>query len=103
VTDIELLRRIQEEVCLCIIDETRRNLLNAGFQYLRVEYGAIRAGESGLVWRSVEWASAVLVRMTSALDNLVTAMGMISSILQHRANLERQKDRGEPDSRRRPF
>ena len=86
--DIELFRSVQEEVGLRAIVETRRNLLNASLQDFGVEHGAIRPGEASLVWRSVEWASAALVRVTSGLNGLITAMGVISSMFRHRADLE---------------
>lgn len=87
VADIEFFRGVQEEVGLCAVGETRRNLLNASLQYFRVEYNAICPGRASLAWRSVEWVSVALVRMTSVLDGLITAMGVNSSMFQHRADL----------------
>jgi len=86
-TNIELFRSVQEEVSLGAIRETRRNLPNAGLQDLRVEHGAISPGEISLVWRSVERASAVLTGVASALDRLITTMGVISSVFRHRTGL----------------
>ena len=81
VANVEHFRSIQEEVGLRAVDKARRNLLYASFQDLWVENGAARPGQAGLVWRSVEWASAALVWVTSALDNLITAMCVTPSKL----------------------
>ena len=86
VTDIELFRSIQEEVGLCAICETRRDLLNASLQDFRVKHGAIRPGKASLVWRSVERASADLTRVASVLSRLITAMGVISGVFRHRTD-----------------
>jgi len=79
-TNIEFFRSVQEEVSLCAIRKTRRNLLNASLQDFRVEHGAIRPGEASLVWRVVERASAAPIWVDSVLDSLITAMGVISSV-----------------------
>jgi hypothetical protein len=88
VIDIEFFRSVQEEVSLGAVDEARRNLPDASLQYLRVEHRAVRRGEASPVWRSVERASTALVWVTSGLDSLITAVGVISSVLRHRAALE---------------
>jgi hypothetical protein len=88
VIDIEFFRSVQEEISLGAVDEARRNLPDASLQYLRVEHRAVRRGEASPVWRSVERASTALVWVTSGLDSLITAVGVISSVLRHRAALE---------------
>lgn len=91
--NIELFCSIQEKVCLCAVDEARRNLSYASLQNFRVKHRAVRFGEPSLVWRSVERGSAVLVWVASGLDGLITAMGVASSVLRHRADLGRWWER----------
>ena len=98
-TNIEFFRSVQEEVSLCAIRKTRRNLLNASLQDFRVEHGAIRPGEASLVWRVVERASAAPIGVDSVLDSLITAMGVISSVFRHRTGLEGTGKRKGPNSR----
>ena len=95
--DIEFFCGVQEEVGLCAVGETRSNLLNASLQDFRVEYGAICPGRASLAWRSVEWVSVALVRVTSVLDGLITAMGVNSGMFRHRADLQRSREvEGDP-------
>lgn len=86
--NVELFRSIQEEVSLCAVCETRRDLLNASLQDFRVEYDAIGPSKASLVWKSVERASAALIRVASILDRLITAMGVSSSVFRHSTDLE---------------
>lgn len=83
VANIEHFRSVQEEVRLRAVCEARRNLLNAGLQDFRVEHAAINPGGAGALWRSVKWASTALVVVTSVLDRMITAMGVISTVFRH--------------------
>lgn len=90
--NVEFFCSVQEEVCLCAVNEARRDLLYAGLENLRVEYRAVRPGEASLAWSGVEWDSAVLILVGSVLSaRLITAMGVTPGVVRHRANLERQE------------
>lgn len=86
-TNVEHFCSVQEEVCLRAICETRRNLLDAGLQDFRVEHVGTSPGGAGAVWRSVDLASTALVVVTSGLDRLIAAMGVIPSLFRHWTDL----------------